>query len=199
MHFSVIVPIKRSEVEICDPSDPSDVYASCEGHIDSALKRFGDCECCGRGGHWDWYEIGGRWSGALDGYQPECDPKNYKPCGYCHETGVREWDEDGVKVERVCNACHGWKLELSWPTDWHHEHDVMTVGDFRRSSEFGKFMPYAYISLDSYGCVEDWNEIGFSFGYRPKADAIQSRIDEFGRFLDTLSDDDLIAIVDCHG
>jgi hypothetical protein len=27
-------------------------------------------------GIWDWYQIGGRWTGAHDGYDPESDPEN---------------------------------------------------------------------------------------------------------------------------
>jgi hypothetical protein len=196
MHFSVVVPVKASEVEVCDPADTQDVWDSCEGHIESAVKKFGDCECCGRSGHWDWYQIGGRWSGALDGYQPECDPKNYKPCTYCEQTGKRTFGEGGEPVE--CNACRGWTFELSWPTDWSYPRDVMSVRDFKAQGTYRKFFPYAYISIDEYGCVEDWNVLGYSFGEPREPEDLARRQGEFDAFIDGLEDGDYIAIVDCH-
>ena len=32
------------------------------------------------GSRWDWYEIGGRYTGRLTGYDPESDPENWKTC-----------------------------------------------------------------------------------------------------------------------
>jgi hypothetical protein len=55
-------------------------------------------ECKGTGSYtstynpkakWDWYQIGGRWTGVLDNYNPEKDPKNQEPCPYCKTTGIR--------------------------------------------------------------------------------------------------------------
>jgi len=43
----------------------------------------------GNGDVWDWYQIGGRWTGELTGYSPENDPDNQ--------------DKDG---------------KAKWPTDW---------------------------------------------------------------------------------
>lgn len=34
--------------------------------------------------NWDWYQIGGRWTGLLDGYDPQKDPKNL-------EAGKPKW------------------------------------------------------------------------------------------------------------
>jgi hypothetical protein len=52
------------------------------------------CEQCGGTGRWrttgnpqgfwDWWEIGGRWTGLLEpAYDPEADARNYSPCKYC--------------------------------------------------------------------------------------------------------------------
>lgn len=49
-------------------------------------------------GFWDWYEIGGRWTGAHGNYDPSRDPNNYHTCEYCRGTGIRE--------DKTCNACH---------------------------------------------------------------------------------------------
>lgn len=39
--------------------------------------------------HWDWWVIGGRWTGYLDpAYDPYTDPANYVHCKWCQGTGV---------------------------------------------------------------------------------------------------------------
>jgi len=39
---------------------------------------------------WDWWEIGGRWTGELDSkYDPRKDPRNIVPCSLCDGTGDR--------------------------------------------------------------------------------------------------------------
>lgn len=39
------------------------------------------------GSRWDWWVIGGRFTGALTGYNPYTDPDNLHPCKWCEETG----------------------------------------------------------------------------------------------------------------
>lgn len=86
-------------------------------------------------GFWDWYQIGGRWTGVKTNYSPEEDPENYEKCHLC-TNGYRN-DTVG-KDARIrdntytCNGCGyydtenkrwqqskfkpGWRLK--WPTDW---------------------------------------------------------------------------------
>lgn len=65
-------------------------------------------------GWWDWYQIGGRWTGHLSDYDPRDDPANTRPCRTCSGTG--------------CNACRGTGMETLWPTMWApHEGDVATL------------------------------------------------------------------------
>ena len=52
---------------------------------------------------WDWYEIGGRYTGRLTGYDPESDPENWKTCHLCHGAGKR-FD---MVVANGCNGCSG--------------------------------------------------------------------------------------------
>jgi hypothetical protein len=45
-------------------------------------------------GHWDWYQVGGRYSswlgyGITGNYDPEKDPANRRTCNVCHGTGDR--------------------------------------------------------------------------------------------------------------
>ena len=49
--------------------------------------------------HWDWYQVGGRWTGSLSEYNPEDDPNNK--------------DENG---------------KIQWPTNWQkHEQDCIPI------------------------------------------------------------------------
>jgi len=78
----------------------------------------------------DWYQVGGRWSGTLDGYDPKKDPKNLSTCEYCNGTGDRkdleppEWKEECGG----CNACHGTGKQIAWPTAYgEHEGDIIEL------------------------------------------------------------------------
>jgi len=55
--------------------------------------------------HWDWYQIGGRWTGALSGYNPDEDPANLEGNG----------------------------TRTKWPTQWaRHPGDVVLVESLTR-------------------------------------------------------------------
>ena len=49
---------------------------------------------------WDWYTVGGRWSGTLDDYNPYTDPKNQQECWLCKGTGIRT-DRPDKEQEKV--------------------------------------------------------------------------------------------------
>lgn len=77
-------------------------------------------------GAWDWYQIGGRYSGRLDGYDPDEDPENIETCDLCHGSG-RRWDtlarqaaaeghEKYGRPEGWCNGCDGKGKRPKWPT-----------------------------------------------------------------------------------
>ena len=70
MHYGILVVL---------PKPSRDVKA----RVENALQPYGD------GNKWDWYQIGGRWSGVLDGYKPEDDPRNKEPNG--QEKWPTEW------------------------------------------------------------------------------------------------------------
>lgn len=52
---------------------------------------------------WDWYQIGGRWSGILSNYNPRTDPDNFETCPSCGGSG--------------CSRCENGTC-LKWPTNW---------------------------------------------------------------------------------
>ncbi len=100
------------------------------------------------GSRWDWYQIGGRWTGKLDGYDPNADPANDESCELCGGMGTRTDQlgrdsghhtrepnvDDGVCVRcgqagcgcrGYCNACGGAGHKQKWPTQWaQHAGDV---------------------------------------------------------------------------
>lgn len=84
-------------------------------------------------GWWDWWQIGGRWSGHLSGYDPETDPANQEVCDVCGGTGTRDWTGTNCTPEWIaecngCNGCNGTGVRTSWPTQWAmHDGDVMPV------------------------------------------------------------------------
>jgi hypothetical protein len=83
---------------------------------------------------WDWFQIGGRWTGVLSGYRPQDDPELVRSCRWCAGTG---WRDDEVGRERraadpgfTCNACRGRGEVLDWPTEWPRHHgDVLDALD----------------------------------------------------------------------
>ena len=76
------------------------------------------------GSRWDWYVIGGRYTGSLTGYDPEKDPANTKVCSLCGGTGKRT----DMEVKDGCNGCQGKGTRVKWPTEWaDHPGDIIQV------------------------------------------------------------------------
>jgi hypothetical protein len=94
MHYLVIVIV---------PSFCTNFKDACD-EVDRILKPFYEK-------NYDWYQIGARWTGYFDGYDPSKDPKNFKECGYCDEKGKRT----GLGK---CNVCDGTKKAPLWSTQF---------------------------------------------------------------------------------
>jgi hypothetical protein len=111
MHYSNLVVVPD------DGRDPKE-------HVDRILEPHNE-ELDGGGGWWDWYQVGGRWTGLLvPGYDPEKDPRNIKTCRLCNGTGKRT----DVQVPDGCNLCHGTGKAVEWPTKWERfEGDVQPI------------------------------------------------------------------------
>jgi hypothetical protein len=99
MHTSNLVIIDRPEEGI--------TKAAIETLVEEQMER-------GHNDWWDWYQIGGRWTGALDGYDPTKDPANQEPCRFCNATGKRT----DMVVANGCNACNGTGIAQKWPTEY---------------------------------------------------------------------------------
>lgn len=78
---------------------------------------------------WDWWQIGGRHTGYLSGYEPALDPDNIETCTLCDGSGTRP---DGLNGPGGCNACNGIGSCVAWPTAWKdHPGDVQHWVDVR--------------------------------------------------------------------
>jgi predicted CxxxxCH...CXXCH cytochrome family protein len=84
------------------------------------------------GSRWDWYQIGGRFTGWISGYDPETDPANREVCELCHGSGRRpdaaSFGADWNKAANGCNGCHGTGERVAWPSQWkRHNGDIIVV------------------------------------------------------------------------
>ena len=115
MHYGVLVLIEPE-------SDMTREHI--EALVEHALEDFRDAE-------WDWYQIGGRWTGHFDGYKPESDPRNVEVCDLCGGTGDRATFRGEPKEhqhETGCNGCLGKGTRAKWPTQWtKHDGDIRPV------------------------------------------------------------------------
>lgn len=90
-------------------------------------------ECKGTGTHestynpkskWDWWVIGGRWSGLFDkDYDPSNDPDNIETCFLCNGTGTRpdgvlQFGQQWADAMNGCNGCKGTGKAVKWPSNW---------------------------------------------------------------------------------
>lgn len=77
-------------------------------------------------GWWDWWQIGGRFTGTLTDYDPSADPANIEVCDLCGGTGTR----GDMVVENGCNGCLGTGRRVNWPTDWkRYSGDVLSAAE----------------------------------------------------------------------
>jgi len=83
---------------------------------------------------WDWYAVGGRWSGMLGEYDPTQYEHNYEPCDVCNGTGSRPgtdysaenmaWVRGGNASDPFhqvigagCNGCMGTGWQFKFASD----------------------------------------------------------------------------------
>lgn len=112
MHFhaEIHVPKGRAPEQYV-----AEILAPHEESYDEATERSS--------GFWDWYQIGGRWTGAHSpDYDPSTDPANIEQCEQCEGTG-RRIDAIGKAArakdpEYTCNGCQGKGTRTKWPTEW---------------------------------------------------------------------------------
>ncbi len=78
----------------------------------------------GEGTRWDWWMIGGRYSGrfAPPDYDPQEDPRNFEPCWVCNASGLRTDklgnDHRAKDPTYKCNGCQGTGKHLKSSGYW---------------------------------------------------------------------------------
>ena len=137
-----------------------------------------------QGGFWDWYQIGGRWTGVLDGYEPDEDPRNVEECFCCGGTGFRN-DAIGKQARErepsyTCNGCgdikdgkwthgkHGPGKHTSWSYA-KHPGDIAPI-DTLTEEAYGRFYRIVTPYARTFGGDEymPWKETGECFKRREK-------------------------------
>jgi len=105
--------------------------ADAEPYVEKAMAPF--YEENPEGGWWDWYQIGGRFTGVWSEYDPAQDPANVEMCSQCAGTGTRpggleQFGQEWFDACHGCNGCHGTGKAVRWPTQWGpHDGDVIDV------------------------------------------------------------------------
>lgn len=172
-----------------DAPDPECYDCHGEGVVDSTYNPKSK---------WDWYQIGGRWSGLFaQDYDPEKDPRNQEVCDLCGGTGHRRdliWyraEHGGVTAapptpdaEPVpwCNGCAGKGQRVMWPTQWiPAPGNTSRVGDLPEGT-----VPYAVVTPNG-----EWYEKGLSRNENPDWDLVAAKI--FNYYPDRIA-----VAVDCH-
>jgi hypothetical protein len=103
MHYAVLVVLDRRRSK--GKTIPEEV--------EEMLKAYAS-------GKYDWYQLGGRWTGVLSDYDPEKDPQNF--------------DQERNRVK--------------WPTEWaSHEGDVLPLSQvseekYNENHFYGVLVPY---------------------------------------------------------
>lgn len=81
-------------------------------------------------GTWDWWQLGGRYTGSFTAYDPTKDPANMEACDLCGGTGDRAKYRNEPPLHpdmKSCNGCAGMGVRVKWPTQWlDYEGDVTT-------------------------------------------------------------------------
>jgi hypothetical protein len=83
---------------------------------------------------WDWWVVGGRWTGLFSDYDPNTDIKNWSICNYCGGTGSRP----GLDV---LPPQHGYKIVKTTPE---RAADIVA----KRGPLLGDYVPY-YMAVNT--------------------------------------------------
>lgn len=118
--------------------------------IAEILKPWDENDGDNENGTWDFWSLGGRWTGVWSDYDPEKDPANHKTCYLCGGTGLRndaiaqEWRRENP--EYTCNGCSSGPrpgTALKWPTQWADRPDVDLISVAEFLVREGTQIPYA--------------------------------------------------------
>lgn len=168
MHFATLVILPEG----VSPKHRGDVEVAINELLAPYCEETPDGEYNEKNGKWDWYQIGGRYTGRLTGYDPAKDPRNWETCDLCRGTPGFRNDPLGKEhrerdPEYGCNGCSG-HLEITkkpgirvkWPTQF-----VPYDGDFAVLTEdlakTAREKVYSVLVDGTWTDREKWNGNGF--------------------------------------
>ena len=150
---------------------------------------------------WDWYQVGGRWTGVWSDYDPRTDPDNVETCALCGGTGTRP----DMVVKDGCNGCGGKGAAVKWPTEWVDcPADIARWGDVRESVIENP--PYAVVGSELFakrerynpeGRFPDW-EAGETNDDIPNEERKFVQTNDVATALEPITDDCTVVVIDCH-
>jgi hypothetical protein len=122
MHGCIIVALSPAEIE---------EHGGVEEAVDWNMAPFDENdEWCADGSRWDYWTIGGRYSGQLvPDYDPREVPENWQSCRLCNGSGKRD-DAVGREARRTdpaftCNGCRGKGRALKDSSEWRSGDDML--------------------------------------------------------------------------
>jgi hypothetical protein len=203
MHFLTIVVLPPGHTDDIEESvtkmlAPFDENLDIESYVEDGETYWRNPQS-----FWDWWSIGGRWSGHLsESYDPQKDPRNWERCDLCDGTGERAASglRDG---EPWCNACtgsledtgrKGWRV--MWPTQWVSDTgNVARLGDVRPLLE-GSGRPH-HLVHEGVTSSERYNPDGEGYDGGPNSKFVNTS-DDVIEAVAKLSDDCTVVVVDVH-
>jgi hypothetical protein len=145
------------------------VITPLDGSVDKAVAYMMRPHCENDGaneqGFWDWYVIGGRWTGKWTGYDLRKDPRNYERCFLCQGSGRRpnaeSFGQEWLEWSGGCNGCMGTGKSLKFAADLpRHEGDIQPADDVLQRFETDGF-PATFITPDGVWHAEYWDGDNF--------------------------------------
>lgn len=136
MHYliGVILPFKYEGEKLNDAI--SEILKPWDENLDvvQVTDDDGDTYWKNPDGKWDWWQLGGRWTGVWSDYDPAKDPANHKTCRLCGGTGLRN-DASAQRYraehpEYTCNGCADGPrpgVSVEWPTHWVKRPDLDVI------------------------------------------------------------------------
>lgn len=148
-------------------------------------------------GFWDWWQIGGRWTGYLSDYDPNLDPDNIEVCHLCRGTGTRpdagRFGDDWIKRMNGCNGCNGTGHCVARPTQWkRHDGDVQRWANVKDLVMSGDKSFYTVVSGEAVAHGERYAP------ENPPGERFVSTRSEVDELLATIPDDAIVVVVDYH-
>lgn len=150
-------------------------------------------------GKWDWWQLGGRWTGVWSDYDPAKDPANRETCWLCRGTGMRndalgqQWRAE--HPDYTCNGC-GYGddptpgIMLKHAGSWVKRPDLDVIAIPKLLGTQSARLPYAIVAApDVWLEKETWT--GSNFAKCPDWSAVARAALELRR-------DCYIAAVDVH-